>query len=138
MAKHPSSTFTVSAAEMPTYLAVVLYMNLVKLGGVRRYWCSSTRINLITDAITSDKFEAITKSLHFEDETPLPTASTKKFERVFDQFNDVAATLYLEENWSVDEQIIAYEGRKSSLRQYNPRKRKSGFGKCLYFQVDYG
>ena len=36
----------------------------------------------------------------------------------------MAATIYLEENLSVDEQIIAYKGRKSSLRQYNPRKPK--------------
>ena len=124
--KDPNSTFTVSAAEMRTYLGVVLYMTLVKLGGVRRYWCSSTRINLIADVITRDRFEAITKSLHFETETPSPTVSakTKKFQRIVDQFNDVAATIYLEENLSVDEQIIAYKGRKSSLRQYNPRKPK--------------
>ena len=137
--KDPNSTFTVSAAEMRTYLGVVLYMTLVKLGGVRRYWCSSTRINLIADVITRDRFEAITKSLHFETETPSPTVSakTKKFQRIVDQFNDVAATIYLEENLSVDEQIIAYKGRKSSLRQYNPRKPKKWGWKVFVLSGSY-
>ena len=50
---------------------------------------------------------------------------------VIDQFNSVAMTLEKEEFCSVDENTIPYKGRKSKLRQYNPKKPKK-WGCKLY------
>ena len=41
---------------------------------------------------------------------------------VIDHFNHTAAGFFVEENLSIDDQIIDYEGKKSSLRRYNPKK----------------
>ena len=47
---------------------------------------------------------------------------------LFNLNNTVAQSHTLEEHLSVDEQIVAYKGKKSSLRHYNPRKpKKWGF-----------
>ena len=45
-----------------------------------------------------------------------------KFRPIIDQFNRVASKIETEEKCSVDENTIPYKGRKSKLRQYNPKK----------------
>ena len=97
-------------------------MTLVKTGSVRRYWTSGTRLSQVADIMTREKFESITANLHFEDEKYC--GRTKKFQLIVDRFNEIAGQLYMEENLSIDEQIIAYKGTKSSMRQYNPKKPK--------------
>ena len=74
-------------------------------------------------------FEQITKFLHFEDQKADSKSRTRKFQRVLNMINEIAGALAVGcEHLSIDEQVIAYEGKKSSLRQYNPKKpKKWGF-----------
>ena len=84
-------------------------MTLIKLRASRRYWETHSRASQIADTMTRDTFEGITRSLHFE-ESDAEHTRTSKFQPI------------------VDEQIVAYKGKKSSLRQYNLRKpKKWGF-----------
>ena len=79
-------------------------------------------MDVIANAMTRDRFESITASLHFENENfgNADSSRTKKFQPIIDRFNEVFLdVLPFEEHLSIDEQIIAYKGKKSGLRQYN-------------------
>ena len=73
--------------------------------------------------------------LHFE-QPKYQGQRTAKIQMIIDQFNEVFGEFYLEENLSINEQIIGYKGKKSSLRQYNPKNRKSGVSRFLYSRGD--
>ena len=123
--KDPNSTFTISPQDLRTYLGITIYMTLIKVGSLRRYWASSTRVDVIAKAMTRDRFESITASLHFEDESlgNADSSRTKKFQPIIDRFNEVFLdVLPFVKHLSIDEQIIAYKGKKSGFRKYNLRK----------------
>ena len=121
---NPNSEFTLKHTELRQYMGIILYMTLVKLGSSRRYWASATRVSQVADTMSNKRFDAITKRLHFSADENATGSRTHKFQYVIDKFNESAAHLKMDENLSVDEQIIAYKGKKSSLRQYNPKKPK--------------
>ena len=54
-----------------------------------------------------------------------------QFQPVLDNFNSVCQAIEKEELCSVDENTIPYKGKKSKLRQYNPKKPKK-WGCKLY------
>ncbi len=63
-----NSTFKLPPKDLERYLGITIYMTLIKVNSVRRYWASSTRVSAIADTMPRERFEAITSSLHFGDE----------------------------------------------------------------------
>ena len=107
------------------YLGINIYMTLIKVGASRRYWGTFTRVSQVADVMSRKTFKQVTKILHFEgEENTNPNSRTRKFQLVLDTLNNVAGGIPMDEHFSIDEQIIAYKGKKSSLRQYNPKKPK--------------
>ena len=129
--KDINTSFCVNKKEMEIYMGITVYMTFVKKGSIRSYWAAGTRYPPIADSMSRNRFESITVSLHFGDKNY--NGRTKKFQMIIDRCNSVAKQLYMEENLTIDEQIIAYKGKKSSLRQYNPKKPKKWGWKVFVF-----
>ena len=114
------SKFNVQPSEMKQFIGIALYMSIIRLGATRRYWHVKTRIYQVADTMSRARFEEIKSFLHF----PVTENSDRlqKFQSIIDNFNEAASNLQMDEHLAVDEQIIAYKGRYSSLKQYNPKK----------------
>ena len=70
-------------------------------------------------------FRQITKIRHLifgQDQKADSKSRARNFQRVLKMFNEIAGALAMDEHLCIDDQIIAYKGNKSSLRQYNPKK----------------
>ena len=106
--KNPNSKFVLNQMLLKQYAGIIIMTTVIRLGATKRYWRENTRIDLIANKVV------------------LPNKSkrsrTAKFQMIIDQFNYTAGAYEMEENLSIDEQIIGYKGKKSSLRQYNPKK----------------
>ena len=51
--------------ELEKYIGIGLYMSLVKLTRQRRYWSPETQVSAITETMSRNRFERITRFLHF-------------------------------------------------------------------------
>ena len=111
-------------------------MGISKLPEIRDYWSvdPTFRYAPIADRITCDRFEEITRYLHFVDNDLLPSRSEEGYSRL-QKVDPVITALkanfqaayYPHCEISIDEAMIRFKGR-SSLKQYVPLKPvKRGF-----------
>ena len=89
---------------------------------------AGTRANSITDRISRDRFEEISRYLHFADNGSLFPLSSQQYDRLgkvrplLDHLSYKFRAMYNPgENLSVDEAMIKFQGR-STLKQYMPKK----------------
>ena len=122
-AKNINSRFKLHPDEFKLYMANIFYMSLFGMNNVRRYWNTNSRIALIADSMALNRFEEIRRNIHFTSSLD-STDKFHKFRPILDQFHRVASSLAKDEHCSVDENTIPYNGKKSKLRQYNPKKTK--------------
>ena len=124
--KDINSTFNLSQADFKIYMGVLFYMSLLGMNNTRRYWATYSRVNLVADQMSLSVFEKIRSYIHFVPPQTMTSTSDKftKFRPILDQFNKVCSKIDKEEKCSVDENTIPYKGKKSKLRQYNPKKPK--------------
>ena len=103
---------------------------------IRDYWCTDKVLHYapIADRISRDRFEEITRYLHFVDNDTLPARGEPNFSRlqkvdpIINHLKDrFKSTYYPNCQLSVDEAMIPFKGR-SSMKQYLPLKPvKRGF-----------
>ena len=55
---------------------------------------------------------------------------------IIDRFNSVAKQLYMEEKLTIDEQIIAYKGKKARSGNITRKNPRHGNGRFMCFLVD--
>ena len=108
----------------------------IKLPEVRDYWSNSEYLHYspITDRITRDRFEQITRYLHFTENDTLPVrgeegySRTQKVDPVISALKqNFQAAYYPNREVSIDGAMIPFKGQ-SSMKQYVPLKPvKRGF-----------
>ena len=117
-----------NAEEIRAYLGFMILMGINKLPEVRDYWSNGEYLHYspIADRITKDRFEQITRYLHFADDT-LPAreegySRTQKVDPVISALKqNFQAVYYSNHEVSIDEAMIPFKGR-SSMKQYVPLK----------------
>ena len=81
----PASTeWMTNAAEIKAYLGFMVVMGITRLPEIRDYWAMDTKMHntFIASRITRDRFEEITRYLHFVDNTILPSRDETGYHRL--------------------------------------------------------
>ena len=128
--------WSTNAEEIKAYLGFMILMGVNKLPEIRDYWSTNEFLHYspIADRITRDRFEQITRYLHFADNDTLPARGEEGFSRL-QKVDPIISALkhnfksayYPHCQVSIDEAMIPFKGR-SSMKQYLPLKPvKRGF-----------
>ena len=121
---------TVSIQDIKRILGIVLYMGIVKLPNCTMYWQDQTRIDLIADAMSVNRFGDIVILLHFNDNNLISSGNDNgynkcyKIQPIINHLRGKFASIVESEKFlSVDEQIVQFKV-KSSMKRYLPKKPK--------------
>jgi hypothetical protein len=143
----------VTTDEIEQYIGILFFMSVVAMPRYDMYWAAKTYCDQVGSVMSRDRFEEIKRFFHLCDNSELTTttitttrqarkvirtetviateqAKDKLFKVRFllDHVRSKCLEISPEENNSIDEQIIPYKGKTSSMRQYNPKKpKKWGF-----------
>lgn len=126
-------SINVTHKEMQQYLGILIHMGIVVMSDYRMYWKAETRYDKIANIMNRNRFETIKQYFHIADNTQLPRnrgTGDKLFKvrPLYDHVLNNCRQIEPEEYHSIDEQMIPYKGKSSSMRQYNPKKpKKWGF-----------
>ena len=129
--QQPSSNrpeWKTSVEEIKAYFGFMVLMGINQLPEMRDYWAKDPSLHYspIADRITRDRFEEITRYMHFVDNDALPARGDEGYHRlqkilpIVTAINKACIDNYRpnREN-SIDEAMIPFKGR-SSLKQYVP------------------
>ncbi|XP_056229119.1 piggyBac transposable element-derived protein 3-like [Seriola aureovittata] len=114
-----------TVAEMEQFIGVCFYMSVHGLPKTRLYWNPQTRVEMVANTITVNRWENIKRYLHFADNNNQAPGGDKLFKVrpllnfLKDSFNKIP----MDEMLCVDEQMVPFKG-KSQLKQYIPMKPK--------------
>lgn len=114
--------FIVSTREMYIYFGILLLSGYCKQPFRRMYWetKADTFNSLVSNSISRDRFEAIHRYLHFNDNNSIiPNNKTYKIQPLLDQINKVSQDLAqpLGKSYSLDEAMEPYFG-KHHMKQF--------------------
>ena len=131
-----NKVWSTDEAEIKAYMGFTILMGINKLPEIRDYWSSNEYLRYapIADRISRNRFEEITRYLHFVDNTSLPSrgeegySRLQKVEPVISAMKANVKSVYHPHcQVSIDEAMIPFKGR-SSMKQYLPLKPvKRGF-----------
>ena len=79
-----TTTWETSAAEIKAYLGFQILMGINRLPEIRDYWAMDAKLHYspIASRISRNRFEEITRYLHFVDNTDLPSRDEPGFHRL--------------------------------------------------------
>ena len=122
--------WSTNAEEIRAYFGFMIFMGINRLPEIRDYWCNSECLHYspITDRITRDRFEQITRFLHIADDDTLPARGgyfrLQEVDPVISTLKENFRTAYYpNREVCIDDAIIPFKGR-SSMKQYVPLKPK--------------
>ena len=135
-AKGSSKQWKTTAEEVRAYFGFCILMGVCKLPELRDYWSTDPCLHYppIADKISRDRFEEITRYLHFVTNEELPARGQPNFHRlqkvqpILTEMKIRFSEVYHPHcEVSVDEAMIKFKGR-STMKQYLPLKPiKRGF-----------
>lgn len=112
-----------TVAEMKVYFALVLWMGLMKLSSIAHYWSKSELYDTnFSKYMSRNRFELLTKVVHFCQEEPTGTKVTKvkgMIDLLVEKFNQCFQP---QENMVIDESVVPFTGRLK-YRQFIKNKR---------------
>ena len=122
--KSPKRQIEIAEEELSAFIGTTFNMSLFGITNTRGYWSAKSRVGLIADSITQKQWEEIKANLHLVDNSSLTPefGPLAKVPPTIAKFNQTACRIDLELHCSVDENTIPCKGKKSKLRQYNPKK----------------
>lgn len=111
-----------SIQEMKIFIGVTIIMSYLKFPRIRMYWEQNTRVPIIANNISRDRYFLLRKNLKLQDDetVPLQEKLTNKFWKVQPIIKSVQNGCRLNvrpKSVSIDEQMIPFWGRVSG-RQY--------------------
>ncbi len=143
-------SINVTSYEMRQYLGILIHTGIVNMPSYKSYWEAETRYDPIANAMSRRRFDEIKSNFHLVDNNDLrrgarpttvansneaarrsdrlgssqPAAVDKlfKFRPLYEHVLANCRAIEPEEHNSIDEQIVPYKGKSSSMRQYNPKK----------------
>ena len=108
--------------EIERMLSMYLTMGLVQINGCRMYWEGRTRYPPVADVMPRNRFQSLMTSLHVVDNLAVPEIEKKdklwKIRPWLTSFREKCLQVVPEEHNSVDEMMIPFKGRFSSIKQY--------------------
>ena len=133
--------WSTDAEEIQAYFGFMILMGINKLPEIRDYWSTNKHLHYapIADRISRDRFEEITRYLHFVDNDILPARGEEGFsllqkvEPVISHLKAKFKSVYYPHcQCSIDEAMIPFKGR-SSMKQYLPLKpvKRVGYGRLF-------
>lgn len=118
---HGASVNT-TAKEIEKMFGMYLKMGLVQMAGTRMYWETETRHSPVADVMPRNRFQSLLTSLHFVNN--MAVSETEKKDKLWklrpwlDSFREKCLQVIPEEHNSVDEMMIPFKGKFSSIKQY--------------------
>ena len=122
--------WSTDAEEVRAYMGFMIRMGINNVPEIRDYWPTNDYLRYapIADRITRDRFEQITRYLHFADNETLPARGEEGFSRlqkvepvILALKDNFRSKYYPHCQLSIDEAMIPFKGR-SSIKQYVPVK----------------
>ncbi|XP_038153120.1 piggyBac transposable element-derived protein 3-like isoform X1 [Cyprinodon tularosa] len=112
--------------EIQKMLGMYLRMGLAQMSGSRMYWETDTRCPLIADVMPRNRFQSLLTKLHFVNNLTASEIEKKdklwKLRPWLESFRENCLQVVPEEHNSVDEMLIPFKGKFSSIKQYMPGK----------------
>ncbi|XP_059184818.1 piggyBac transposable element-derived protein 3-like [Centropristis striata] len=108
--------------EIQTALGMSLRMGLVQMPGARMYWETDTRHPPVADVMPRNRFQLLLTTLHFVNN--FTVSETEKRDKLWklrpwlDSLRENCLQVVPEEHNSVDEMMIPFKGKFSSIKQY--------------------
>ncbi|KAK7925450.1 hypothetical protein WMY93_007760 [Mugilogobius chulae] len=99
----------------------------------RMFWSKASRVHQVADTMSLNRWEAIKKALHFNDNEAIPAGSPDplyKIRPLVDHLISKLQSIPMSEKLAVDEQIVPFKG-KNKNKQYLPAKPKKWGYKIL-------
>jgi hypothetical protein len=109
-----------STHEMKTMIAIHMLFGVLEFPRVRMYWEKNFRVPLIVDNMTRNRLFELRSCFHVVDNKAIPKENSDKFVKIrplYNSFIKRCAQLPVEQNQSVDEQIVPFKGNLS-IKQY--------------------
>lgn len=125
--KNPGKPLKLNKPDLEKFIGCCMWMSVIKLPRSRMYWANQTRISQVADVMPRDRWESIKASLHFNDNTNIPSADDPSRDRLFkirpiiDYLLPKFQCLPQDQTLCIDEQMVPFKG-KSGLKQYIPKK----------------
>lgn len=119
--------------EMKVFLGIHLLMGVFGLPRIRMYWEQKSRISIIANNMTRNRFFELRSNFHVMDNNTVPTNNKDRFIKVRPIYNVLKRRcneLAIEKNVCVDEQMVPFKG-KLSVKQYM-RGKPNPWGIKLY------
>ncbi|XP_060806107.1 piggyBac transposable element-derived protein 3-like [Amyelois transitella] len=131
--KNVTKPLNLSETELIKFMAILIYMSVIKYPNVRLYWSNTVGFQPIKDIMTVNRFETIRRFLHFNNnEKHLPKEHPQhdrlhKIRPIISHLNEKFALVPMEQKLSIDEQMCATKVAHF-MKQYLPNKpHKWGF-----------
>ena len=125
--QNESTSVDVSSDEIEQYIGILVNMAIVRCPTLEMYWSKDYRVPCVADIMDNNRFNAIKKNLHFNDNTEAKPKDDPNYDKLFkvrpvvDSVLSKCQSMVPEPDNSVDEQIVPTKCR-TSLRQYMPKK----------------
>lgn len=113
--------------EICQYLGINILSGIIRMPTYRMYWANETRIPLIADVMSRNRFEKLRTMLHINDNFGMRERDDPKYDKLFkirpfiDSLRKNFSEIQQEEYNSVDEIMIPFKGH-SALKQYIKNK----------------
>lgn len=112
-----------SVKELEMLMGMFLKMGIVSMPGNRCYWETETRYPPVADTMSRNRFQLLLTMLHFVDNSNIPEDIQKrdklwKIRPWLDMFRKNCLSIIPEEQNSIDEMMVPFHGKFSSIKQY--------------------
>ncbi|KAK7904676.1 hypothetical protein WMY93_017283 [Mugilogobius chulae] len=137
---NPKRPLNLSTKELEQFIGTVVYMSLFGLPATRMFWSKASRVHQVADTMSLNRWEAIKKALHFNDNEAIPAGSPDplyKIRPLVDHLTSKLQSIPMSEKLAVDEQIVPFKG-KNKNKQYLPAKPKKWGYKILILASSEG
>ena len=126
-ATHSNTTWETNTTEIKAYLGFMILMGINRLPEIRDYWARDEKLHnsFIASRITRDRFEEISRYLHFVDDTILPSRDEPGYHRLQKVLPIITA---MKERFlssfnphpqnSIDEAMIPFKGTCACIYMY--------------------
>ncbi|XP_033973808.1 piggyBac transposable element-derived protein 3-like [Trematomus bernacchii] len=116
------TSINTNTKEIEKLIGMYLKMGLVQMSGVRMYWETDTRYSPVADVMARNRFQYLLTSLHFVNNLTVSEMEKKdklwKLRPWLDTFREKCLQVVPEEHNSVDEMMIPFKGKFSSIKPH--------------------
>uniref|UniRef100_A0A8C6KSC4 PiggyBac transposable element-derived protein domain-containing protein n=1 Tax=Nothobranchius furzeri TaxID=105023 RepID=A0A8C6KSC4_NOTFU len=117
------SSIHTNTKEIEQMIGMYLKMGLVQMPGIRMYWEADTRYSPISDVMSRNRVQSLLASLHFVNNLTMAEKEQNadklwKLRPWLHAFREKCLKVVPKEHNSVDEMMIPFRGKFSSIKQY--------------------